>query len=209
MSPATAITRIPRTRWDELDIEAVVLDQAMRSPKQPLDSSERWERTPGIYFVFYRGELAPYRLVADATYPVYIGSAQDLGERFRRHRRNTSTVANLHGGRDLLLLPAVLHSHAAARYIEALLVQRLEPCWNQTWLGGFGSRPQGATRLGQVPPPWNALHPGRAVGNGTDRISRSGLRRRLVSHLTETARPGLFTEGVRTMPMRSEQRGTA
>lgn len=196
MSPATAITPIPGGRWDELDIEAVVLDEAMRSPKQPLDSSERWERTPGIYFVFYRGALAPYSAVADATYPVYIGSAQDLGERFRRHRRNTAAVVSLHGGRDLLLLPAVLHSHAAARYVEALLVQRLEPCWNQTWLSGFGSRPQGATRAGQVPPPWNALHPGRTVGKGDDLISRSLVRRRLVSHLAGTVRPGLFNEGV-------------
>lgn len=192
MSSSAALIRTPSARWDELDIEAVVLDQAIRSPMHAFDESDRWDRAPGIYFVFYRGRLATYRAVADGTYPVYIGSAQDLGERFRRHRRNTSQVTNLRRGQDLLVVPLMLHSVAAARYVEGLLVDRLEPCWNQPWLSGFGSRPQGATRADQAPPRWNALHPGRAVGHGDDRTCRPRLRRRLIAHLADTVRPGLF-----------------
>lgn len=179
--------------WDELDIEISVLDEARHRPRHQLAAGGApHDRAPGIYLIFYTGQLRSYRAVGHGDYPVYIGAAANLAERIARHRRSTEPVRNLRRGHDLSIISIPLTSHPAALYLEGLIGQRLRPCWNQPWLAGFGSRFQGNCRTQQIEPPWSILHPGRRVSNGPPRHRPPELRRMLAQHLRSTVRPGLF-----------------
>lgn len=179
-------------RWDELDIELSVLDRATRQRPRPLHEIGEVPKEPGVYFVFYRGGLHTYAPASAAGYPLYVGAATVLDERLARHRHNTDPVANLRGGQDLLATAVPLRSHAAALYLETLLIDRLQPCWNQRPFRGFGSRQQGPTRSQQSPPPWALLHPGRRVGTGKPATDANVLWAQIAQHVRQTVRPGLF-----------------
>ncbi len=181
--------------WDELDIETSVLDEARHRPRHPLIAgSAPHDRAPGIYLLFYVGSLRTYRQVSDGSYPVYIGAATNLAERITRHRRSTQPVRNLRSGRDLTVISVPLESHPAALYLEGLIHRRLQPCWNQPWLAGFGSRFQGNSRTRQIEPAWSVLHPGRRVARGPAASQPHELRSLLVQHLRATAVTGLFAD---------------
>jgi hypothetical protein len=196
VKPSEPLARNDAHPWNELEIEATMLDSAVRLPRRRLSTATSTSRGPGVYFIFYAGRLRCYDALADGTYPLYIGAARDLTERLGRHRRNTASVLSLAGGADLLVAEAPLGSDPAALYLEALFIGRLRPCWNEPWLGGFGSRYQGRSRASQIPPPWSVVHPGRRVGTGDPRHGASDLRRRVRAHLAATVHPTLFSGAV-------------
>jgi predicted GIY-YIG superfamily endonuclease len=196
VKPSEPLVRNAAHQWNELEIEATMLDSAVRLPRRRLSTATSTSRGPGIYFIFYAGSVPCYNALADGSYPIYIGAARDLAERLGRHRSNTAPVASLAGGADLLVAEAPLGSDPAALYLEALFISRLRPCWNEPWLGGFGSRYQGRSRASQVPPPWSVVHPGRRVGTGVPRNGAEDLRRRVRAHLVATVHPALFSGAV-------------
>lgn len=178
--------------WDERDISVCLLDAALHVRRTCLTDSRDEPRDPGVYMVFYSGRLSWYREVGDGHYPVYVGSAQDLGERLRRHQRNSRPVRNLHAGSDLWVSSIPLESHAGAVYAEELLIKQLNPVWNQRMAAGFGSRFQGRSRTGQRPPPWSLLHPGRRVGDGEAAVSVEFLGRKVSDWLERHTRSGIW-----------------
>ena len=175
--------------WDELAIETQVLDVAIQLVPAPLPQATALARRPAVYLIFYDGDLAWLRTPG---YPVYVGSAADGAERLCRHRSNAKPVANLRRGDDLSVVIVPMPSHAASLYAERLLIDRLRPVWTEPWLGGFGSRHQGATRTSQAPAPWNLLHPGRRTGTGEPTVSVALLKRRVIAHLAATVMHGLW-----------------
>ncbi len=164
------------------------LDEALFQHRYPL-TDHRAPREAGTYLVFYDGPLRIYAPVAGAVFPVYVGAAYELAERVARHRRNTRAIESLAGGGDLYVLTVPTGDFAGAIYAEELLRRLLLPVWNEPFLGGFGSRAQGATRTRQSPPPWSLLHPGRAVGLGDLGVTRREVETRACRHLEATARP--------------------
>jgi hypothetical protein len=174
---------------DELHIELVALDHLLHTQREPLPLADP-PRSPGVYVAF-AVDVPPYRNphIAEGRYPVYAGSAKDLGERIGRHRGNAAAVPDLDGGARLHMTWLETSSHAGAVFVEHLLIDLLDPLWCTTFLGGFGSRSQGRSRETQCPPPWAVLHPGRHVGSGQGQVSAALLIQRAETHLSATTRP--------------------
>lgn len=175
--------------WRDLDIELAVLDEAVNTPRQPLLDTNLPAGRAVVYFTFLSGGPAPYAQVADARWPVCVGSARDGRERVGRHRINCRSIPNLGRGELVWICAVETASEAAARYVEALCIARLRPIWNQPCMAGFGSKDQGSRRRTQAPPPFALVHPGRIVGTGDPTVSTGMLRRRIVEHLAKTAMP--------------------
>ncbi len=146
------------------------LDEALWAGRFPLFSE--WAPTPATYLFFYVGSLPLYApLTADCaagTWPIYIGSTRDLRDRMSRHRRTLLTAVDVTAD-DLVVAALPRPSLAHALFAEHLLLEILETIlWNQTWLAGFGSRPQGARRRGRLSP-WRTLHADAAPTRQTER----------------------------------------
>ena len=171
----------------DLDDCLDALDVALHTKRQHLPTATA-DTSPAVYLTFYAGPLRTYRRIASGTWPVAIGAATDGHERLRRHRRSCRPVRNLAGGAHLWVAVVPVASPARALYLEQLLIDLLETVWNQRFMAGFGSRYQGSSRKGQVPPPFALVHPGRRVGSGEPTVTAGFLRRRIIDHLERTAR---------------------
>ena len=117
-----------------------------------------------------------------------MGSAKELRERAGRYRTKLRECVDLHVD-EMLVVAMPTTSHAGALYIEGLLIAAFAPVWNEPWLSGFGSKPQGATRTRhQRVSAWQTLHPTtgiRAVhGHRSDAVADLDARTR--SHLKLT-----------------------
>lgn len=167
---------------------------------QPNDLEAVTFLSPGVYALLYQGSHQHYRRLARPVlndprpitsaggYPIYVGSTVELKQRARRHRLNLRTCTNIHK-RDLLMIALPTETYAGALYLEAALMAALQPVWNQSWLKGFGSQPQGTARNRyQRVPPWNILHPGRIFSPEAPRPATTALElaARVEKHLDET-----------------------
>lgn len=135
----------------------------------------------GIYAIYYRGNFAPYGLMAKKNakrwdWPIYIGKAipsggrkgaevfseitgRHLWSRLREHADSIRSAKNLE----------IADFHC--RYLaiddiwiplgETLLIAKFKPLWNLS-LEGFGNHDPGAGRYNGLRPLWDVLHPGRA-----------------------------------------------
>jgi len=189
------------------------LAAALHRPPLPLTAIT--DPSPGAYLLLYRGPLDEFRRVArpggvddrrsmveGGGYPIYAGSASSLGQRVRRHVLNLRPCVDVTAD-DLLMVPLPTATPAGALYVEAALISSLRPVWNEAWLAGFGSQPQGAARRRhQRVPPWNVLHPGRRFDSAAPRpdITREALADRVVEFLAATV-PAAFTH--QPAPMRA------
>lgn len=186
------------TLWDERSALIAILDELLHRPRDPLTTGS--SRTgPGLYAVFYRcRRTGPRRLdstpgtaaleqVDAATWPVYVGSALSVRERFNRHLTNAAHLIDIEPG-ELWTLELPLRSHAASLYAEALVIDALQPVWNQYWCRGFGSRDQGPTRTGQAPSPFSRLHRISPRGPRSEAI-RDELAESVRRHLMATVFP--------------------
>ena len=152
-------------------------------------------RAPGAYLLVYRGEHDLYSPVRD-RWPVYAGSTVDLGDRLARHVRSLRDT-DLDPA-DFVMLPLATRSSVVAIAVEAVLISRLQPVWNLRLASGFGSRPQGATRVaGQHPSGFDRLHPGRYWARNAGSPSLAlGVRTRM-----HVARQGLELDRGRQRPL--------
>lgn len=175
--------------------------------RRPLPLDEVVDPSPGAYLLLYRGSLDQYRRVArpggvgdrrsmveGGGYPAYAGSAATLRQRARRHVLNVRPCADI-AADDLVMVTLPTAAPAGALYVESALIASFRPVWNQPWLSGFGSQPQGAAhRRHQRVPAWNILHPGRRFDADAPRpdVTQTTLAERVVEFLTATV-PAAFT----------------
>ena len=166
----------------------------------PVRLEEVTTSSPGTYLLLYTGNLPLYdrvrrpggsddvRSISEAGgAPVYVGSAQSLCERRGRHENNLRRCHDITTD-DLLIITLPAPSEAGARHVELLLMATFRPVWNEPFVSGFGSKPQGTSRTKhQRPPKWSILHPGRHATAGVEYSERrEALRQRVDQHLEHT-----------------------
>ncbi len=134
----------------------------------------------GVYAIYYRGDFAPYKRLADLNkggynVPIYVGKAVPAGARKGGHGMNVD-----HG----LALSNRLSEHFGSiskannlnekdfmcRYLvvddiwiplaESMLIERFKPLWNRC-IDGFGNHDPGKGRYRQQKSPWDCIHEGR------------------------------------------------
>lgn len=132
---------------------------------------------PGIYALYYKGELEIYKNVYSATIPIYIGKAVPSGwrqgriksnnndpalyRRLREHSRNIEAVNNLELN-DFICRFVVLPTEQSDLIgtLEAALIRKYNPLWN-SFIDGFGNHDPGKGRYNQAKSEWDVLHQGR------------------------------------------------
>jgi len=164
----------------------------------------------GIYAIYYVGDFAPYRLIAEANrggkfdLPIYVGKAipqgarmgggngkagRDLQRRLREHAQSVTDAENLE-------LDAFYCRHLVVEDIwiplgEALLISKFAPLWNSN-LTGFGNHNPGKGRSAGKNSRWDLLHPGRAWAGaltGEQTIIASQLAGEAENYLREFTMP--------------------
>ena len=172
------------------------LEATLMTPPVPL--AELDIAAPGAYVMLYAGALDIYarvrrpggrndlRPIAGAGgAPLYVGSAKELRERAGRYRTKLRSRVDLHVN-DMLVVAMPTVSHAGALYIEGLLIEAFTPVWNEPWLSGFGSKPQGSSRTRhQRTSTWQTLHP-TTDNPDSEPGMVAELRARAASHLRLT-----------------------
>lgn len=173
----------------DVSVATDVFDEAMWAPREPLCSD--WRAVPAVYLHFYVGALPEYEALTTSTrrgtWPIYVGSTTDLRDRMGRYRKKLESTANLDTD-DVLVAAIACASLAHARFAEQLLLDVLGTAvWNQPWLAGYGSQPQGANRNCR-PSPWRTLHP---LGHGPPPRppERSALAARVAAYLAGEGTP--------------------
>jgi hypothetical protein len=143
-------------------------------PPDPFDGA-------GIYAIYYAGDFAPYRPIAEQNLrdrfmgPIYVGKAVPEGarkggfgldapagnvlfKRLREHAKSIEEARNLNP------------RHFSCRFLvaddiwiplgENLLIEMFSPLWNKV-IDGFGNHDPGRGRYKQQKSAWDVLHPGR------------------------------------------------
>ncbi|MCY4023472.1 MAG: Eco29kI family restriction endonuclease [Anaerolineaceae bacterium] len=161
--------------WDPLTYENLMAGTVAHFEEQtqhPLsDIGSIWG--PGIYALYYCGEMNVYEPICDGASPIYVGKAVPKGSRtgteldldhpalrnrLREHARSVEQVDNLEledfTFRVLAIVPVWIV------FAEQALIKRYRPVWNSC-LDGFGKHHQGGRRSKTVRSWWDTLHPGR------------------------------------------------
>lgn len=183
---------------------------------RPVRLREVSAASPGAYALLYTGDAEMYERLRPATSrgrrheplvisggsPIYIGKSRGLQTRMAEHIRNLGLCTDL-GADDFLVITLPTPSEGGAVFFESLLTAAYRPVWNEGWLTGFGSKPQGTSRTEhQSVPAWSVLHPGRRVLE--ERIHgpvRVGLRERVKQHLADGVND-FYTVAYRSLPQR-------
>ena len=128
---------------------------------------------PGIYALFYVGDLEAYVPISDGESPIYVGKAEPPGKRkgrdldedspalrnrLRSHLRSIEGAENLDPAdflfRSLAVVPVWIS------LAERFLIDSYRPVWN-VCLEGFGKHDSGKSRAAGERSWWDTLHPGR------------------------------------------------
>ena len=128
---------------------------------------------PGIYALYYTGDLGVYASIADGDAPIYVGKAIPPGSRkgdtvnvdapmlqrrLSEHAKSIGQAANLRVSdfrcRYLAVQPVWI------TLAERFLIDNFRPVWN-VCLDGFGDHDPGQGRRNSERSWWDTLHPGR------------------------------------------------
>jgi hypothetical protein len=175
----------PFNPLDKLNLAESLAEAMLKRPVTPLPPEEKFDGA-GIYAIYYAGDFAPYKAIAeknqgeDPTLPIYVGKAVPPGarkggfglgadpgsallKRLKEHAKSIQEVKNL----DI--------ADFTCRYLvcddiwiplgEALLIERFQPPWN-VLIEGFGIHTPGKGRKKQVRSKWDTLHAGRNLAKG-------------------------------------------
>ena len=138
---------------------------------------------PGIYSLFYSGELTTYSPISCNDRPIYVGKAVPPGSRkgenidenspalqrrINEHSKSIRQATNLEisdfSCRYLAVVPVWI------TLAERFLIDHYKPVWNLC-LDGFGDHDPGKGRRNSQRSWWDTLHPGRswAIGLGDEK----------------------------------------
>lgn len=174
------MTEGPYNPLDKINLGKSVAEALLDSTPDSLGDIKQFDGA-GIYAIYYKGDFAPYKLMADrnataAEWPIYIGKAIPSGGRKGAAVFSSSTgrhVFNrLREHADSIRVTKNLKiEDFHCRYLivddiwiplgETLLIAKFKPVWNLA-LDGFGNHDPGAGRYSGLRPLWDVLHPGRA-----------------------------------------------
>ncbi len=161
--------------WDPLTYETLMAGTVAHFETQdpaPLASRIAIEG-PGIYALYYEGNMPEYRPIADGNHPIYVGKAVPPGarkggvgdvtapalqNRLRDHAKSITEADNLN--LEDFLFRALPIVPVWIVFAEQALIKQYRPVWN-TCLEGFGKHHQGRNRAATTQSWWDTLHPGR------------------------------------------------
>ena len=186
--------------YDPLTYENLMAGVIVRFERQraePLASPTRVPG-PGIYSLYYRGDLEVYAPISDGDRPIYVGKAVPPGSRkgdtvdedhpalfsrLREHGRSIEQAANLRPEdfrcRRLGIVPVWI------TLAERFLITHYRPVWNLC-LDGFGDHDPGKGRSGSERSWWDTLHPGRSWA---DKLPAAMTRAHAVQRVSEFLKP--------------------
>lgn len=161
--------------WDPLTYENLMAGTVAQFEIQPFRSlDDRGDvEGPGIYALYYRGEIPEYEPIANTEVPIYVGKAVAPGarkggdgnvdrpalqSRLRDHEKSIIQADNLSledfEFRALPIIPVWIV------FAERALITRYQPVWNSR-LEGFGKHDQGRNRRNTARSWWDTFHQGR------------------------------------------------
>ena len=105
----------------------------------------------GVYAIYYRGDFAPYRRLAELNrdsykVPIYVGKAVPAGAR--------------KGGLGMNVDHGLALYNSWIPLAESMLIEEYKPLWNRC-IDGFGNHDPGKGRYQQQKSPWDCIHQGR------------------------------------------------
>jgi len=188
---------VPFNPLDKKNLGASVAEAMLEQPVQQLGGLKPFNGV-GIYAIYYVGDFAPYRPLAERnkggpfTAPLYVGKAVPAGarkggvlsevksralySRLSEHAESVAAVSNLK--LDDFFCRFLVVDDILIKLGESLLITKFAPLWNAL-IDGFGNHDPGKGRYNGLRPKWDVLHPGRswadkcAVRNETqEQISR-------------------------------------
>lgn len=169
----------PYNPLDKLNLAKSVVESLLNREPSSLPPSDFMGA--GIYAIYYIGDFAPYRRIAEQNrdgafnLPIYVGKAVPAGARKGKFTSTTSTSKALYGRLDdhtdsIRDATNLNLEDFWCRYLvvddiwiplgESLLIETFSPVWNVV-VDGFGNHNPGSGRDKQKLSPWDVLHPGR------------------------------------------------
>lgn len=161
--------------WDPLTYENLMAGTVAYFEEQSKHSLEEvgsiWG--PGIYALYFHGEMKEYLPISNGTSSIYVGKAVPKGSRtggdldldhpalrnrLREHARSVEQANNLQVNEFTYRVLAIVPVWIV--FAEQALIKRYRPVWNSC-LDGFGKHHQGGRRSKTVRSWWDTLHPGR------------------------------------------------
>lgn len=174
---------IPFNPLDKKNLGASVAEAMLEQPAQLLGALKPFIGV-GIYAIYYTGDFASYRQLAERNRegrfaaPIYVGKAVPAGarkgggigetrsralfNRLNEHAESVAAVSNLNLG-DFYCRFLVVDD-IWIPLGESLLITKFAPVWNAV-IDGFGNHDPGKGRYNGLRPKWDVLHPGRVWAN--------------------------------------------
>lgn len=175
-------TRIPPFNpLDKANLGESVAEALLQRPVGPMPPAVPFVGA-GVYAIYYEGDFALYREVADQNresryrWPIYVGKAvpagarkggYDLGadpgqalfKRLAEHATSISEAENL--SLDDFRCRFLVVDDIWIPLAESLLIEMFMPLWNRK-IDGFGNHDPGRGRHRQQRSAWDVIHPGRS-----------------------------------------------
>lgn len=136
-------------------------------------------KTPGCYALVYDGPLDCYSRIRGRM-PIYVGQAEDIPERLRKHAESIDSACNLSVS-EFKVKYLVLRSLWIGLG-EAVLLDGYKPVWNLC-LKGFGAKELGSQRATSDVSLWDTLHGGRERSSAAPTTPLEEVEARVRSYL--------------------------
>jgi hypothetical protein len=212
-------TEQPYNPLDRLNLGISVTQALLSREPRPLDKIESFNGA-GVYCIYYVGNFAAYKKVADANrdgkfgLPIYVGKAIpkgsgrslvsdatvasfSLSDRLKEHAESIKAASNL-DVKDFFCRYLVVED-IWIPLGESLLISRYAPLWN-FHLVGFGNHDPGSGRYNQKRSPWDVVHSGRGWAKKLKDHPKSseGLQMECFAYLQQGSK-------VRELPLEEEE----
>jgi hypothetical protein len=173
---------LPFNPLDKKNLGASVAEALVTSQAHPLGVIGPFKGV-GIYAIYYRGNFAAYKPLADANsdrqnpqLPIYVGKAipagarkggaladplasKSLFSRLGEHAESIKAATNVE--LDDFVCRYLIIDEIWIPLGESLMIARFAPLWNSI-VEGFGNHDPGSGRYQGQRPRWDVVHPGRA-----------------------------------------------
>ncbi len=171
----------PYNPLEKTNLGESIAQAILKSPVLPLSETSHL-RGAGVYAIYYTGDLAWYKAVADKNkggtfgQPIYIAKAIPKGgrkggisddaaaegsalrDRLRQHYASVNEASNLNAAD--FHYQCLVGDDIWIPLGENMLIEQHQPVWNRV-VDGFGNKDPGNRRKDQYRSPWDVIHPGR------------------------------------------------
>ena len=142
----------------------------------------------GVYAIYYRGNFAPYALLASTDHPIYVGKADPdspaakdavsqgikLSGRLNEHAKSIRKAATTLSIDDFECRFLIVQT-GFQKSAEDYLIDFFKPIWNSETkiCFGLGKHGDSAATRGNKRSPWDTMHPGREWADASTENQKS------------------------------------